>query len=434
VSGFRNWLAIGTGVGIELAANRLRIVITRVRPGGVDVLGAHTIENHHEKPAAEWGAEYASFLRKHGAGHLSATVLLPRREVIVRLVTLPGVAAKDTEAALNLQIDTLHPHAESDVSWTWARINPTAVLVGVVKQAYVERQVELLTEAGIKISSFTFSAAATYGALRLLSDPPRSGFLGLMETEDGIEAYGESPAKPVYSANYQQPAERVAALATAELRLPENITSHELAGILPSPRRAPADGGLDRSYVLAYLAALAAACPRRALPANLLPAAQRISSSRLIYVPTLALGLVMIIGLVVLALHGRYEDQKLLKSIEAEIARLEPRAKMVAALDQRVERARGQIQMLDGFHAQTKADMDALREATRVIAAPAWLNLLELTRSSLLVAGEADQATGLLKAIDSSPQFQNSEFVVPLSRIGNVEIFRIRAAREGVQR
>jgi hypothetical protein len=40
----------------------------------------------------------------------------------------------------------------------------------------------------------------------------------------------------------------------------------------------------------------------------------------------------------------------------------------------------------------------------------------------------------LLKAIDSSPQFQNSEFVVPLSRIGNVEIFRIRAAREGVQR
>jgi hypothetical protein len=77
VSGFRTWFAIGTGVGIELAPNRLRIVITKVRPGGVDVLGAHTIENYQEKPAAEWGAEYASFLRKHGAGHLSATVLLP---------------------------------------------------------------------------------------------------------------------------------------------------------------------------------------------------------------------------------------------------------------------------------------------------------------------------------------------------------------------
>jgi hypothetical protein len=49
----------------------------------------------------------------------------------------------------------------------------------------------------------------------------------------------------------------------------------------------------------------------------------------------------------------------------------------------------------------------------------------------MVVAGEADQATGLLKALDSSPQFESSEFLVPLNRIGNTEIFRIRSAREG---
>lgn len=433
MSGFRNWLAIGTGVGIELAARRLRVVIAKVRPGGVDVLGAHVIENYHERPAAEWGAEYAAFLRKHGAGHLSATVLLPRREVIVRLVSLPGVAPKDTEGALQLQIDTLHPYPEADVSWTFARIKENAVLVAVTRQAYVERQVELLGEAGIKIASFTFSAAASYGAVRLLSDPPKTGFLGLLETEDGIEVYGESPAKPLYSASYSQTWERAAALAAAELRLTEEITPHELAGLLPSPRRAPADGGIDRSFVLAYMAALAAACPRRALPTNLLPAAQRVSSSRLIYVPTAALGLLTIIGLVALALYGRYEDQKLLTSLEAEIARLEPRAKLVAALDQRTEQTRTRVTMLDAFQSQTKADLDALRETTRVIPAPAWVNLLELTRTSLIVAGEADQATGLLKALDGSTHFQNSEFVVPLSRIGNIEVFRIRTTREGAK-
>jgi len=432
VSGFRNWLAIGTGVGIELAPHTLRVVIAKVRPGGVDVLGAHVIENYHERPAAEWGAEYAAFLRKHGAGHLSATVLLPRREVIVRLVNLPGVAVKDTEAALQLQIDTLHPYPESDVSWTFARIKGNAVLVGITRQAYVERQVELLGEAGIKVAAFTFSAAATYGALRLLSDPAPS-FLGLLETEDGIEAYGESPAKPLYSASYSQPVERAGALAAAELRLTEAISFHELAGLLPSPRRAPADGGIDRAFVLAYMAALAAACPRRALPTNLLPSALRVSSSRLIYVPTAALGLLTILGLVALALYGRYEDQKLLASLEAEIARLEPRAKMVAALDQRAEQTRTRVTMLDAFQAQTKTDLDALRETTRVIAAPAWVNLLELTRTSLIIAGEADQATGLLRALDGSPHFQNSEFVVPLSRVGNVEVFRIRSTREGAK-
>ena len=44
--------------------------------------------------AAEWGAEYARFLKASGAERLSATVLLPRREVIVRQLALPGVAAE----------------------------------------------------------------------------------------------------------------------------------------------------------------------------------------------------------------------------------------------------------------------------------------------------------------------------------------------------
>jgi Tfp pilus assembly protein PilN len=222
-------------------------------------------------------------------------------------------------------------------------------------------------------------------------------------------------------------------MASAELRLPEEIRPLELAGLLSSPRRAPADGGIDRSFVLAYMAATAAAVPRRTLPTNLLPAALRVSSSRLIYVPTLALGLLTIIGLVALALYGRYEDQKLLKSLDAEIARLEPRARLVASLDQRTEQTRARVQMLDAFQSQTKADLDALRETTRLIPAPAWVNLLELTRQSLLISGEAEQATGLLKALDGSAHFQNSEFVVPLSRIGNVEVFRIRSMREGAK-
>ncbi|MCZ2148272.1 MAG: hypothetical protein LC126_10890 [Bryobacterales bacterium] len=430
MSGLKQYLAIGTGAGIELTADALRVALTRVRPGGAEVPAAFTIANYHERPAAEWGAEYASLLRKHGAGHLAATVLLPRREMIVRVLALPGVAAKDTEAAIRLQIDTLHPYPETDAAWTWARLSASAVLVAIARRSYIERQMELLAEAGIKVSSFTFSAAAIHGALRLYGAPPAEGFLGLYQSGSGIEAYGESPAKPIYSAVHENSTERAAAVSAAELRLPDDVSPRELAAILPSPRRAPEAGG--ENYTLAYLASLAAACPRFALPVNLLPSAQRSSSSRLIYVPTLVLGGLLVLALAALGFYHRYADRRYLDALNTEIRFIEPRAKRLSQLDSRIAQTRGRIRLLDQFQGRTKSDLDALREATRVIAAPAWLNTLELSRTGLVVAGESDQATSLLKALDSSPQFQNSEFVIPISRVGAVEVFRIRAAREGV--
>ncbi|MBL8175025.1 MAG: hypothetical protein JNK48_10160, partial [Bryobacterales bacterium] len=315
-----SWQAFGTGVGIELGPDRLRVAIVKVRPGGVDLLAVHTIEDYAKRSAADWGNEYASFLRRHAAAHLAAAVLLPRRDLMVRIVSLPGVQARDFEAALTLQIDTLHPYPEGDAAWTWARLgNTSSAIVLIARQTYVTRLSELFTEAGIKIAAFTASAAALHGALRLYGAPPSQGFLGLLETEAGIEAYGESPAKPAYSAVFDQSWERASALASAELRLTSDISARELAGYLPSPRRAP-EGA--QSCLLAYLAALSAACPRLALPANLLPAAQRSTSSRLIYLPTVALGLLLIAGLAALGFYTRYEDARYLALVQAETARL----------------------------------------------------------------------------------------------------------------
>ena len=95
---FKKWLAIGTGIGIEIGRQDLMITAVRVRPSGVTVLGELTIHRFREQPAAEWGADYASFLKKVGLTHLAATVLLPRDEVMVRQLALPGVVDRDLAA------------------------------------------------------------------------------------------------------------------------------------------------------------------------------------------------------------------------------------------------------------------------------------------------------------------------------------------------
>src|SRR5580698_625871 len=197
---FGKLLAFGAGVGIEIGAASLEVAAARVRPSSIHVLGRTTIHGFTSRPAAEWGMEYAQFLKSVGLKHVSATVLLPRREVIARPVALPGVAAKDAESAIRFQLDTLHPYGDEDVCWGWSKLGANAALVGIVRRSTVERYVELFSEAGIAVSSFTFSAAAVHAAIRLNGHNGGEGFVALSHTASGsVEVYGESAARPVFS-------------------------------------------------------------------------------------------------------------------------------------------------------------------------------------------------------------------------------------------
>ena len=71
---------------------------------------------------------------------MSATVLLPRREVIVRQVTLPRVAVSDKEGAIRFQLDTLHPYRDAEVCWGWSALPDAAVPTPPLKDASGERQ------------------------------------------------------------------------------------------------------------------------------------------------------------------------------------------------------------------------------------------------------------------------------------------------------
>ena len=245
---FRKWFAIGTGVGVEIRDDDLEVVVVRVRPGGVKLLGAATIPQFRTRPAQEWGAEYAGFVKRTGGSHLAATVLLPRRETIVRQLALPGVADRDLEAAIRYQIDSLHPYPEDEAAWAWTRIPRTpSVLIAIARLAAVEGYVTLFGEAGIKVASFTVSAAAVYSAARLLSVPKTDGFIGLYEAEDGVEVYGESPTWPVFSAAFDAAPERARALAAAELRIDPEMPAVKTLELLPAPRALPQDYDLSRA-------------------------------------------------------------------------------------------------------------------------------------------------------------------------------------------
>jgi len=429
----KKFLAFGSGVGIEITGPRgaetLRICAVQVRPTGVRVVGGFSIENAAQQPAAEWGQIYSAFLKKLGWSHLAATVLLPREDVILRQVAVPGVSNKDLPAAVGFQMDGLHPYAEGDVVSSWARL-PSAskgaasmVLVAIARRAALERYTAWFSEAGVQIASFTCAPAAIYSARRLFSSDPLPDVLALEEVNGRVELYGESPSHALFSAAFDATPERAIALACAELRLDpalylatETRSFHALLGAEPA---------------LPYAAALAGACPHLSLALNLLPVELRASNSRALWIPTAIASALVLVAAVALAAYPAIEDRRYLRTLNAEIEKIKPRALLSAKLDKDIESAERRTVALDQLRNQTKMDIDVVGEMTRILPPPIWLNALEINRSQVSVAGETDQAAPLLKQIDASPFFEASEFSMQPIRIQTGgEAFRIRTNRE----
>jgi len=408
------WLLFGSGVGIEITPRDLRCSVAKVRAKGAETLATHIIENYPERPATEWGNEYAAFLKQHSLSHAAAYAILPRPEVTVRVLNLPALKGADLEAAVRYQVDGLHPYPDEDVAFSFARIGETgAVLVAITRHEVVEKYTSLFAEAGVTLAGFTVSASALWAGRRIAAPEPYPALIAMAEAEHGLELYGESDAKPVYSAVFSDiSAGRTLALAQAELRLPEDTA------VAPLPD-------------LATMAALSSAVPRASLPLNLLPESMRRDHSKLWLIPTVALLTVLAILGGLLAYQWRYENQKLLAELETDIKRLEPRAQQAAQLDQRAATARAQIAALDGLRARTRADLDSLQELTRILPPPAWANGLYLNETVVTVSGEAQQSETLLKMIDESARFKNSEFTTAPGRTaaGN-EVFQLRSQRE----
>lgn len=107
---------------------------------------------------------------------------------------------------------------------------------------------------------------------------------------------------------------------------------------------------------------------------------------------------------------------------------MEPQHKRADFLDKEIAHTRAQAQLLDQFRKQTRIDLDALNELTRLLEPPAWSNNIDLARDSVRIAGEAPQTAPLLKILDASPFFEKTEIQMSAPRASG-ETFQIRTNR-----
>lgn len=416
------YLTFGSAAGIEIGERDMYAAIVRARPSGPFVAATLRIADFRTRPPKEWGSEYHHWLKQHGDKHLSATVVLPRREIIVRQAAMPGVSKKDIASAVSYQIDALHPYGDEEVGYGWSPAGVGSVAVGMIREGPLERYIQLFQDAGIPVAGFTFSASAVYAALRLYGPAPTE-FAAWREDENGsVEVYGESPARSIFSAAFDVAPARALALARAELRLPPE-NARTLESVLPQSKN------VVTVSPLAYAAALASIGSWRTPYANLLPAEKRTVRSRARWVPTIVLSLALLAAGSALFAYQQIRQEKYLAELAAQIAKVQPLAMRADALDRRTAEHRQRTRLLDLYRKRPQGDIDVLAELSRLLPPPVWTQAIDITEDTVTIAGEADQAAPLLKVLDSSPLFQNSEFQMGLMKTQQMETFRIRIQR-----
>jgi Tfp pilus assembly protein PilN len=114
--------------------------------------------------------------------------------------------------------------------------------------------------------------------------------------------------------------------------------------------------------------------------------------------------------------------------LDSQIARIRPQADRAAALDKKIEHTRARARLLEEFRSRTRLDLEAINELSRLLPTPVWANTVELSRDAAMIMGEADQAAPLIKVLDASPFFHNTEFN-SIGKVQNAEVFRLRSQR-----
>jgi general secretion pathway protein L len=182
------------------------------------------------------------------------------------------------------------------------------------------------------------------------------------------------------------------------------------------------------------LAVATASGPRRPL-LNLLPEELRprtVTAGQV--VTTGMLAVTALLGLAVLAAQG-YQQQRYATGLAGAVQSLDAEVKRVERLSADLAAKRKLLETVQAIEKGDARPLPVLRELTERLPQDAWLRTFSMDRQGIEITGQAAAANQLIPLLESSSLFTKVEFTGPVTKAGDKEQFRIRAAwKTGVAR
>jgi general secretion pathway protein L len=124
-------------------------------------------------------------------------------------------------------------------------------------------------------------------------------------------------------------------------------------------------------------------------------------------------------------------EKRRLSVLEDRVASLRVEAEKLAQVRQKNDVVEKRMERW-GRQLAGNLDMSLLlKELTLIVPQDAWLDSLQVQDRRVVVSGKAPSATTILERIENSPLFEDGHFDAPITKLGDLEVFRIAATVSG---
>lgn len=195
--------------------------------------------------------------------------------------------------------------------------------------------------------------------------------------------------------------------------------SPKIEGLLPS---LPADE-LGRA-ILALAVALGSSRPvLNLLPTELRPrtfSTEQLVTAAMVLI-TAGLGVALVLG------QG-YKQQRYANQLSDALKQLDPDVKAVERLSADLQQKKRLLETIRSIEKAEPRPLPVMRELTERLPQDAWLRTLSMDKQGLEITGQAGAANQLIPLLENSPSLARVEFTAPVTKAGDKEQFRIKAA------
>jgi len=439
-------MMLGLRAGAYLGNDQLTVVIAGGR-GGVQ----HFAVPLDDLPGAHLKAE----LDTRQLGPRRIRLGLARALVTVKAIELPRADGGQLADMVGFELERHVPFPPEDVRFDWAPLASAAagsvrVLVTACERRTVDGALRLLEEPRLKPAALTVACHDLPALLARRTKTPRvvwvhrhGGAADLVCLAEGRPEISRTVPAADAAALADEVAATVTLLGWGECdgiwvsgddadELLASVALDQLAASVSEPPWSPAAqallAGLPQNDSGRAVLALAVALGSRRPELNLLPVELRprtFSAGQL--VTTGMVGLTALLGLALVVGQG-YTHQRYAARVSEAIRQLDPEVKAVERLAAELAQKKRLLEAIATIERIDVRPLPIMRELTERLPQDAWLRTLSMDKQGLEITGQAGAANQLIPLLENSPSLTRVEFTAPVTKAGDKEQFRIKAA------
>jgi len=418
--------------GIEIGETDLTIAVVRSTFGKKRLIAVHPLEGFVKVDENERRKKLQGFLKANRVPTSNVYLSLPRDQGIVRQIQLPVEVRRKLSDTVKLQIETLSPWPSAEIYWDYSAEVPKkdqrlmTITIVIIPRNYLDPWITFFKSVGLPLSGATLSSIArAHGVCTLWN-----------EAKPAIVLHRETSYTEAILINGSQLAAFTAPSAGNDLA-PKGVVDRLLSAAKISSSddsRLIACGKVDPSATVNNVglpledaqpestkdfgSIATALLPVKNTPfkSNFIPADLRYRESRRRLIPAFALGTLVILMGMALFLREPYQSALYASQLDAEIGKISPKVKEVAAqekeLDQLSQRYRAlSSQLLNRDHV-----LEAIGELARILPSSTFLTNYSYQDGAITISGFAQSASEIQNLLEGSPLFKGVEFTNSVTR------------------